>query len=74
MRGEAYNLSRAAGVLAGGKLGKARTATIRSKLINIPARLFYSATIYTLHLPASSRRERPFMTMFDNILAPPQAA
>src|SRR5450755_3834240 len=70
----AYNLSRAAGVLAGGKLGKARTATIRTKLINIPARLASSAGTYTLHLPANSRRERPFMTMFDNILAPPQAA
>ena len=39
----AYNLSRAAGVLAGKKLGKARTATIRTKLINIPARLAFSA-------------------------------
>lgn len=35
----AYNLSRAAGVLAGGKLVKARTTTIRAKLINIPARI-----------------------------------
>src|SRR5450755_3165985 len=70
----AYNLSRAAGVLAGGKLGKARTATIRTKLINIPARLASSAGTYTLHLPANSRRERPFMKMFDNVQAPPQAA
>jgi len=70
----AYNLSRAAGVLADRKLGKARTATIRTTLINIPARLAFSAGTYTLHLPANSRRERPFMTMFDNILAPPQAA
>ena len=70
----AYNLSRAVGVLAGGKLGKARTATIRSKLINIPARLAFSAGSYTLHLPANSRRERPFMTMFDDIQAPTQAA
>jgi hypothetical protein len=70
----AYNLSRAVGVLAGGKLGKARTATIRSKLINIPARLAFSAGTYTLHLPANSRRETPFLTMFDNIQAPPQAA
>ena len=46
----AYNLSRAAGVLAGRKLGKARTATIRSTLINIPARLAFSAGTYTLHL------------------------
>ena len=34
----------------------------------------YHAVFTTLHLPANSRRERPFMTMFDNILAPPQAA
>ena len=70
----AYNLSRAAGVLAGRKLGRARTATIRATLINIPARLAFSAGSYTLHLPANSRRERPFMTMFDDIQAPPQAA
>ena len=61
-------------MLADRKLGKARTATIRTKLMNIPARLAFSAGTYTLHLPANSRRERPFMTMFDNILAPPQAA
>jgi len=27
-----------------------------------------------LHLPANSHRERPFMTMADDVLAPPQAA
>jgi hypothetical protein len=70
----AYNLSRAAGVLAGRKLGKARTTTIRTTLINIPARLASSAGTFTLHLPANSRRERPFLTMFDNVQAPPQAA
>ena len=70
----AYNLSRAVGVLAGGKLGKARTGTIRTKLINVPARVSFSAGIYTLHLPANSRRETPFMTMFDAVQAPPKAA
>jgi hypothetical protein len=70
----AYNLARAAGVLAGGKLRKARTTTIRSQLINIPARVAFSALTYTLHLPANSRRETPFMTMFDDALAPPKAA
>jgi hypothetical protein len=70
----AYNLSRAAGVLAGGKLGKARTGTIRTKLINVPARVSFSAGIYTLHLPANSRRETPFMTMFNAVQAPPKAA
>jgi hypothetical protein len=58
----AFNLSRAAAVLADGKLGKARTATIGTKLINIPARLAISAGTYNLHLPADSRRETPFMT------------
>ena len=70
----AYNLARAAGVAAGGKLAKARTATIRSKVINLPARVAYSAGNYTLHLPANSQRQAPFITMFDTIHAPPQAA
>ncbi len=70
----AHNLARAAGILAGGKLGKARTATIRTQLINIPARVSYSARSFTLHLPAHSRRQNRFMTMFDAIHAPPKAA
>jgi Transposase DDE domain group 1 len=70
----AHNLVRAAGVLAGGKLGKARTGTIRAKLINIPARVSYSARSFTLHLPANSRREDRFVTMFDAVQAPPKAA
>ena len=70
----AYNLARAAGVLAGGKLRKARTTTIRATLINIPARVAFSALTYTLHLPANSRREAAFMAMFDAVQAPPQAA
>jgi hypothetical protein len=70
----AHNLARAAGVLAGGKLRKARTGTIRTKLINIPARVSYSARNVTLHLPANSRREDRFIAMFDAIQAPPKAA
>jgi hypothetical protein len=70
----AYNLARAAGMLAGGKLRKARTTTIRATLINIPARVAFSASTYTLHLPANSRREASFTAMFDAAQAPPQAA
>ena len=70
----AYNLARAAGVAAGGQLARARTATIRSRLINIPARVAYSAGTYTLHLPANSRNEARFMAMYDVADAPPQAA
>ena len=43
-------------------------------MINIPARLAFSALTYTLHLPANSRRETAFMAMFDAVQAPPQAA
>ncbi len=70
----AYNLTRAAGVLAGEKMGLARTATIRTNLINLPARIAYSGLIYTLHLPAHSRREVPFLTLAAAVMAPPQAA
>jgi len=70
----AYNLARAAGVTAGGKLTRARTATIRSMVINLPARVSYSAGNYTLHLPANSRSHARFLAMFDTIHAPPQAA
>jgi len=70
----AYNLTRAAGVLAGGKFGKARTCTIRAKLINIPARLSRSASVFTMHLPANSRRETPFLNLFDAIQVPSKAA
>jgi hypothetical protein len=66
----AYNLTRAAGVLAGGKLPKARTATIRYQIINIPARIAYSARDFTMHLPSGSRRQRPFTAMLNAVNAP----
>ncbi len=39
----AFNLTRAAGTLSGPDLAKATTATIRRKLINVPARVATSA-------------------------------
>ncbi len=56
------------------RVGQARTATIRAVLINIPARIAYSARVHTLDLPAKSRRETLFNKMFDAVMAPPQAA
>ncbi len=47
----AFNLTRALGVLAGGNLTKATTATIRTRLINVPARIARSARKLRLHLP-----------------------
>lgn len=47
----AFNLSRAAATITGTTLAKATTATIRRKLIAIPARVATSARRLTLHLP-----------------------
>ena len=47
----AFNLTRAYGCLAGGRFAKAETATIRARLINIPARTASSARRILLHLP-----------------------
>ncbi|HEY4992230.1 MAG TPA: hypothetical protein VII33_09120 [Nakamurella sp.] len=54
-----YNLSTPSACWRAGKLAKARTATIRSKLINIDSRLSHFATVYTLHLPPAPARELP---------------
>jgi hypothetical protein len=59
----AHNLTRAAGALAGLFHAKARGATNRRRLINIPARIARSARKITLHLP-----ERwPWQIPFDNL-------
>ncbi len=47
----AFNLTRAMGVIAAGTLAKATTATIRTRLINLPARIASSARRLTLRLP-----------------------
>jgi hypothetical protein len=46
-----HNLSRALGVLAGGRHARAAIATLRTHLINIPGRLARSARRLTVHLP-----------------------
>lgn len=47
----AHNLTRAADVLAGTLHARARTATLRAKLINVAARVAGSARRLVLHLP-----------------------
>jgi hypothetical protein len=46
-----HNLTRAAGVLAGGTHTRARTQTLRARLIHTPARVAHSAHRQILHLP-----------------------
>jgi DDE family transposase len=47
----AFNLTRATGVLAGNRHAKARWATLRTRLINLPARVATRARRMVLHLP-----------------------
>jgi len=49
----AFNLTRAAGTLASRFHARARLATLRAHLINVPARLARSARRVTLHFPAN---------------------
>ena len=70
----AFNLSRAVGATASPDLDKARSGTIRRKLINIPARISTSARKITLHLPASWPWETGWLAAFTAACGPPQLA
>ena len=69
----AYNLTRAAGRLAAGPFGKARTGTIRRKLIHVPARIASSARRIRLHLPEAWPWKPAWEELFTSVHAPPQA-
>ncbi len=67
----AYNLTRAAATLASARHARARPATIRAQLINIPARIANRARRLRLHLPTNWPWAHPFDAMFDaTVLAP----
>src|SRR6185312_656218 len=70
----AYNLTRTAGLLAAGKFTKARTATIRAKLINVPARIASSARKIRIRLPEAWPWQAPWEKLFTAVNAPPQPA
>ena len=59
----AFNLTRAAGALAGPSHARARAATIRRQLINVPARLARRARRLMLHLP----RDWPWKTPWQRL-------
>jgi len=59
----AHNLTRAAGHLAAGAHRTARPATIRTRIINVAARLAHRARTIHLHLP----EQWPWQTGFDNL-------
>jgi hypothetical protein len=59
----AFNLTRAAGVLASAFHARATTGTIRAQLINVPGRLARSARRLTMHLPAGWPWEQAWQRM-----------
>jgi hypothetical protein len=67
----AFNLTRAAATAAGNGLGKARTATVRRKLISVPARIASSARKLRLHLPADWPWETAWTDLFTRIFPRP---
>ncbi|HKP07815.1 MAG TPA: IS1380 family transposase [Microbacterium sp.] len=69
----AFNLTRAAGVIAdrAGRLARATTATIRRTLIHVPARLARSARRIMLHLPEAWPWQNAFDRLFTVTHAPP---
>ena len=70
----AFNLTRAAATLTGPKLAKSTTATIRRKLIAVPARIASSARRLTLHLPTGWPWETDWSQLFTRVCGPPPAA
>jgi hypothetical protein len=61
----AHNLTRAAGHLAGPGYATARAATIRTRIINVAARLAHRARSIHLHLP----EHWPWQTAWNNLFA-----
>ena len=70
----AFNLTRAAATLTGPTLAKATTATIRRKLINVPARIARSARHITLHLPQHWPWATAWTTLYTRVCGPPRPA
>ncbi|QSR32282.1 MULTISPECIES: IS1380 family transposase [Nocardioides] len=69
----AFNLTRAAASLTDPQIAKATTATIRRKLITVPARVATSARRVTLHLPQAWPWETAWTALFDRVSDPPPA-
>jgi hypothetical protein len=70
----AFNLTRAAGVLASTFHAKATTATIRAQLITVPARIARSARKTRLHLPQHWPWASAWTQLFASTCGPPGTA
>ncbi|MFE9492350.1 IS1380 family transposase [Streptomyces sp. NPDC006641] len=70
----ACNLLRAAGALTSAFHAKATTATLRSHLVQVPARIARSARRVTLHLPRNWLWQKAWTHLFDTAHRPPEPA
>jgi hypothetical protein len=70
----AFNLTRAAATITGHDLAKATTATIRRKLIAVPARVAASSRRITLHLPTAWPWQNAWTQLFTHGCGPPASA
>ena len=72
----AHNLLRAAGVLAGATNAVARGATLRRRIVNIPARLARPQRRPILHLPTHWPWSKHWLTLWRNTIgySPPLPA
>jgi len=70
----AFNLTRAAATIASPTLAKATTATVRRKLIQIPARIATTARRLHLHLPAGWAWSQEWTALFRHTCGPPGSA
>lgn len=70
----AFNLARAAGILAGSAFARARTGTIRRKLVSVPARIASSARKIRIRLPESWPSQAAWEKLFVTAHAPPGTA
>ena len=70
-----FNLTRAAAALTEApELVRATTATVRRKLIHVPARVASSARRITLHLPHAWPWQQAWTHLFDRVADPPVTA
>ena len=69
----AFNLTRAAGCLASAFHAKATTATVRTQLIDVPARITRSARKSTLRLPQHWPWASAWTRLFTSACGPPAA-
>jgi hypothetical protein len=70
----AFNLTRTAGVLASKFHARARAATIRAQLINVPARIANRARSWLLHLPRNWPWQQAWHALYDAASSPLPAA